>query len=196
MPVPLPTTTRRTLSIAILVGLVGCFTGGGPGGGKEDNPALEPANQQGEIELTSPDFDDGEEIPEEYGYQYANVNPSLEIDGVPEDAASLALVVDDPDALEPAGHVWVHWLVWDIPPETNEIPEQWEPGQAREGTNDFGDVGYGGPSPPDRPHTYRFKLYALETTLELETGATIGEFGDAFEEHVVAQTQLTGTFAP
>jgi Raf kinase inhibitor-like YbhB/YbcL family protein len=133
----------------------------------------------GDLELASPAFDHGERIPEEYGYTERNVNPPLEIDGVPDDAESLALIVDDPDAREPAGKVWDHWLVWNVPPETASIPEDWEPTDATEGTNDYGDHGYGGPNPPDREHTYRFRLFALDTTLEHGSDADAADIESA-----------------
>ncbi|WP_254769466.1 YbhB/YbcL family Raf kinase inhibitor-like protein [Salinilacihabitans rarus] len=148
----------------------------------------------GELTLTSPAFDHGERIPEKYGYDAENVNPPLEIEGVPDEAESLALAVDDPDAIEPAGKVWDHWVVWNVPPETTEIPEGWEPDDAEEGTNDFGEVGYGGPNPPDREHRYRFKLFALETTLDLPAGTDVEDLGEAVEGRIVAQTQLDGAF--
>lgn len=148
------------------------------------------------LELTSPAFDDGEPIPTEYGYDYRNENPPLRIDGTPDDASSLALVIDDPDAVEPAGKVWDHWIVWNIDPSRREIPDGWTPRDAVEGENDFGEVGYGGPKPPDREHTYRFKLFALSTLLDLDRGATKDELGQAMKGHVVAQTQLEGTYAP
>lgn len=150
----------------------------------------------GDLELTSPAFADGESIPRKYGYTNQNVNPPLTIDGVPSDAASLALVVDDPDAMEPAGKVWDHWVVWNVPPDRTEIPEGWSPADAVEGTNDFGETGYDGPNPPDKEHTYRFKLSALDTTLDLQAGATKDDLGRAMEGHVLAQTQLEGTYAP
>nr|WP_245726755.1 YbhB/YbcL family Raf kinase inhibitor-like protein [Natronorubrum sediminis] len=152
--------------------------------------------QEGDVRLTSPAFDDGEEIPDEYGYDAENVNPSLEIDNVSDDAESLVFVMDDPDAVEPAGQIWVHWLVWNVPPETSTIPEDWDSDEAVEGKNDFDEIGYGGPSPPDEPHTYRFKLYALDAVLDLEEGATVDDLGEAMDERVVARTQLTGTYAP
>ncbi|GAA0663301.1 YbhB/YbcL family Raf kinase inhibitor-like protein [Natronoarchaeum mannanilyticum] len=161
-----------------------------------DTPAHGDAEPTGELTLTSPAFDDGERIPEQYGRDGGDVNPPLSIAGVPADAASLALVVDDPDARDPAGKVWVHWLVWNIDPAREEIPEGWDAEGADEGTNDFGEVGYGGPSPPDREHTYRFKLYALDEELGVTRGATKGELGAAMEDSVLAQAQLTGTFAP
>jgi Raf kinase inhibitor-like YbhB/YbcL family protein len=116
---------------------------------------------------TSPAFDDGGRIPDRCGYEAENVNPPLEIDGVPDGAASLALVMDDPDAVEPAGRVWDHWIVRNVPPETTTIREGRPPSEAAEGTNDYDEVGYGGPNPPDREHRYRFKLFALDTTLDL-----------------------------
>ncbi|TYL36268.1 YbhB/YbcL family Raf kinase inhibitor-like protein [Natronococcus pandeyae] len=146
------------------------------------------------LTLSSPEFDDGERIPDQYGYDAANVNPPLEIDGVPDEAESLALIVDDPDAVEPAGKVWDHWVVWNIPPETTTIPEDWEPDEAMEGTNDFGETGYGGPSPPDREHTYRFELYALDTTLDLESETDADALESAIDGHVLAQTQFEGTY--
>lgn len=148
-----------------------------------------------EFALTSPAFRDGDPIPREYGYEERNVNPPLRIENVPEEAESLALIVDDPDAKEPAGKVWDHWLVWNVDPGIERIPEAWEP-DALEGRNDFGEVGYGGPNPPDREHTYEFTLYALDDTLELSSSATKGDLTEAMSGHIVAQSQLTGTYAP
>ncbi|AGB15517.1 Raf kinase inhibitor-like protein, YbhB/YbcL family [Halovivax ruber XH-70] len=160
------------------------------------NHALSVADQRGELRVSSPAFDDGDPIPDAHAYEGGNVNPPLEIAGVPEDATSLALVVDDPDAVDPAGKIWVHWLVWNLDPERDGVPRAWDPTDAVEGENDFGEVGYGGPKPPDGEHTYRFKLYALDTDLGLPTGASAEALGNAIEDHVVAQTQVTGTYAP
>jgi Raf kinase inhibitor-like YbhB/YbcL family protein len=161
-----------------------------------ENPVTGEVSQQGDLRLSSPAFDDGEAIPEQYGYDQENVNPPLEIAGVPEGAPSLVLVVDDPDAVEPAGQVWDHWLVWNVPPDTETIPEGWEPEQAQQGTNDFDEVGYGGPSPPDEEHRYRFKCFALDTTLDLSQETDAEALGGAASGHVLAATQLDGTFAP
>ncbi|WP_425499134.1 YbhB/YbcL family Raf kinase inhibitor-like protein [Natronosalvus rutilus] len=194
--------TRRTITTALVTILAGCFGGfGGPGdsgggNGDGDNPALARATQRGDLRLTSPAFGDGERIPDRYGRGERDVNPPLEIEGVPDDADSLALVVDDSDAVEPAGRIWVHWLVWNVPPETTTIPEDWEAAGAVEGENDFGGVGYGGPSPPDAEHTYRFKAYALDAVFDLEAGASADDLGAAMDGHVTAQTQLTGTYPP
>lgn len=148
------------------------------------------------LQLTSPAFDDGEPIPGQYGYTERNVNPPLRIDDVPEGAASLALVVDDPDAVEPAGKVWDHWVVWNIGPETTEIPEGWDAADAIEGTNDYEERGYGGPNPPDSEHTSRLDLYALDSTLDLSTSADADAVREATDEKILAETRLTGTYAP
>ncbi|MEF8787062.1 MAG: YbhB/YbcL family Raf kinase inhibitor-like protein, partial [Haloarculaceae archaeon] len=109
-------------------------------------PETENITQAGGLTLTSPAFEAGERIPEKYGYEAENVNPPLEIENVPDGTRSLALIMDDPDAVEPAGKVWDHWLIWNIPPEMTTIPEDWDPSDATEGTNDYDTVGYGGPN--------------------------------------------------
>ncbi|MFD1587207.1 YbhB/YbcL family Raf kinase inhibitor-like protein [Halorientalis brevis] len=151
-----------------------------------------------DLHLTSPAFGDGERIPDQYGYTAANVNPPLTIENVPEDAESLALIVDDPDAMEPAGKIWDHWLVWNVDPDTEALPEGWSPEEtdAVEGQNDYGEHGYGGPNPPDREHTYRFMLYALDTRLDLSAAADKDALQDAMTGHVIADTRLEGTYAP
>ncbi|MFB6090667.1 MAG: YbhB/YbcL family Raf kinase inhibitor-like protein [Halobellus sp.] len=148
------------------------------------------------MKIASPAFADGAPIPERYGYTERDVNPPLEIEDVPPDAASLALVVDDPDAVEPAGKVWDHWVVWNVDPDATTIPEDWDADGAVEGRNDYGELGYGGPNPPDREHTYRFVAYALDTTLALEAGATKADLEAAIEGHVLEEAALEGTYAP
>jgi hypothetical protein len=150
------------------------------------------------MRLSSTAFGEGESIPRRYGYREENVNPPLELRDVPDDAASLAVVVDDPDAVEPAGKVWDHWVVWNVPPETTEIPEDWDPSAdgATEGTNGYGETGYGGPNPPDREHTYRFVAYALDTRLDLPVDATKSDLESATEGHVLDEAELAGTYAP
>lgn len=148
------------------------------------------------LQLTSPAFANGDTIPEKYGYTAANVNPPLEVDGVPEEAESLAVVMDDPDAVEPAGKVWDHWVVWNIDPTTTTIPEDWDASGANQGQNDYGEQQYGGPNPPDREHTYRFKLYALDQPIDLDPEATKDELEAAMTGHIVDETLLEGTFTP
>ncbi len=180
----------------------GGYGGGGTGGTETAtatsaaNPAVGDVERRGGLALTSPAFEDGGEIPRKHGYREENVNPPLSISGVPEGASSLVLVMDDPDAVEPAGKVWLHWLVWNIPPSRTEIPEGWDPDEAVQGINDFDERGYGGPAPPDEVHTYRFKLFAVGRTLDLPESADKRDVGDAMQGDVLAATQLTGTFAP
>lgn len=149
-----------------------------------------------DLTLKSPVFSDGETIPRKFGYTKENVSPPLEISNVPKQAKSLVLVVDDPDAVEPAGKVWDHWIVWNIDPEVRKIPEGEVPKGAEEGMNDYGEQGYGGPNPPDREHTYRFKLYALDTKLDLSSSATKMDVEEQMKGHVLDETTLTGTYAP
>ncbi|MFB6134577.1 MAG: YbhB/YbcL family Raf kinase inhibitor-like protein [Halanaeroarchaeum sp.] len=148
------------------------------------------------IELHSSAFEDGKRIPDEYGYTAANVNPPLTIEEVPPEAESLALIVDDPDAVEPAGTIWDHWVVWNIPPDATSIPEEWDASDAVEGRNDYGEMGYGGPNPPDREHTYRFRLVALSGTVDLASGATVSDLEEKLEGLVIDQTTLEGTYSP
>ena len=145
----------------------------------------------GNLKLTSSAFEDGGEIPRECGYKNGNKTPPLTINEIPDGTKSLALIMDDPDAMEPAGKVWVHWVVWNIDPTTTELENLTE-----EGMTDFGEVGYGGPAPPDKRHTYVFKLYALDSKLDLPEGSTKSELENAMEGHIIEQAQLTGTYAP
>ena len=114
--------------------------------------------------------------------------------GSPDAAGALVLIVGDPDAKEPAGKVWDHWLVWDVDPEREQIPEGWSPAEATEGQNDYGEHGYGGPNPPDCEHTYRFRLYAVEEPLGLSPSAGKGDLVDAVTGRVVGKAGLEGTY--
>ena len=124
------------------------------------------------------------------------MNPPLTIKGVPPEAKSLTLIMDDPDAQAAVGKVWVHWVISNIEPTMTEIPESFTLSNIVEGKNDFGELGYGGPAPPDKRHTYIFKLYALDSKLELQKGATKAEVESAMKGHVIEQTTLKGTYAP
>ncbi|MEW6044563.1 MAG: YbhB/YbcL family Raf kinase inhibitor-like protein [Thermoproteota archaeon] len=146
--------------------------------------------------LQSPAFKDGREIPKKYGYKHDNVSPPLQIKDVPQGAKSLVLIMDDPDAMGAVGKLWVHWVVWNIDPQISEIAESSTPKGADEGTTDFGEIGYGGPAPPDKRHTYVFKLYALNSKLSLQKGANKKQVESAMQDHIIAQTSLCGTFAP
>ena len=152
----------------------------------------------GDLKLTSSAFSDGGEIPRECGYKNGNVSPPLTIRGYSHELKSLALIMDDPDAMRAVGKVWVHWVVWNIPPSleiaesTKNMPDTW----GIEGMTDFGEVGYGGPAPPDKRHTYVFKLHALDCKLELTSESAKADVEKAMEGHIIEQATLTGTYAP
>ncbi len=152
--------------------------------------------QQGELSINSPAFDDGEQMPDSVGYVNENDNPELEISGVPDEAESLVLVVDDPEAEPVAGHTWDHWLVWDIDPDAGTIPEGWNAPSAVEGYNDYVEQGYGGPSPPEGSHDYQFKLLALDSELGMPEETRKQRLGSAIamEAEVLAATQLVGYY--
>lgn len=145
------------------------------------------------LELRSPVFKDGDAILSKYTCDGKNINPPLEILGVPDSAKSLVLIVDDPDS--PA-KVWVHWLVWNISPDTKIIEENSVPIGATEGINDFFRTSYGGPCPQLGTHHYYFKLYALDAILELDSLATTKEkLEKAMEMHILDTSTLIGLYS-
>ena len=149
-----------------------------------------------EFSLSSPAFANGAMIPQKYGYKHGNVSPPLVIQGVPDNCTSLALIMDDPDAVGAVGRVWVHWLLWNIPSHTTKIQESQIPSNSLEGTTDFNEIGYGGPAPPDKQHTYIFNMYALDSVLSIREGATKNQLKEAMKNHIISKASLTGTFAP
>jgi len=148
------------------------------------------------LSLQSTAFENGEIIPRKYGYKHGNNSPQLKIEGVPEGTKSLVLIMDDPDAMGAVGKIWVHWIVWNISPNTKEIPENSIPMYSIEGKTDFGEIGYGGPAPPDKEHTYIFKLYALDVELSLQEGSTKTDVEKSMNDHIISKTKLKGKFAP
>ncbi|NOQ44231.1 MAG: YbhB/YbcL family Raf kinase inhibitor-like protein [Nitrosopumilus sp.] len=148
------------------------------------------------MKIESNAFQNGSEIPRKYGYKKDNVNPTLIIQDVPMDAKSLALIMDDPDAMGAVGKIWVHWVVWNIDPNTSEIKENSIPSNSIQGKTDFGEAAYGGPAPPDKEHTYVFKLYALDDKLSLDEGSTKSQLEEAMGNHVIAESKLEGKYAP
>jgi hypothetical protein len=143
----------------------------------------------GTMKIASPAFGDGAMIPSEYTCDGPDVIPLLEIRDVPPLAKSLALVMDDPDAVR---GVWDHWVVWNIPPSTKEISAQ---PQGVAGKNSRGDNAYHGPCPPSGTHRYYFKLYALDSMLDLPEGSTKQALGEAMKGHVLAEATLMGRYA-
>lgn len=149
------------------------------------------------IELTSPAFQAGETIPRQYTGDGADISPPLAWSDPPAETQSLALICDDPDA--PRG-TWVHWVLFNLPPDSRGLPENVPTfaileKQARQGRNDFGKIGYGGPAPPrGKPHRYFFKLYALDAVLPLTAGASKTQLLATMEGHILAEGQLMGKY--
>ena len=141
------------------------------------------------MQLTSDLFQDTGFIPPAYTCKGPGTSPSLRIADIPAEAVSLALIMHDPDA--PRGD-FVHWLVWNIAPATGFIEEGMVPAASRQGTNGFGNVGYGGPCPPSGTHRYVFELYALDTLLDVPDGADRSTLETALAGHTVATARLTG----
>jgi hypothetical protein len=146
--------------------------------------------------LESEAFDNGGVIPRKYGYKNGNNSPPLKISGVPENTSSLVVIMDDPDAMGVVGKVWVHWVLWNMSPNTKEITENFIPEGSVEGKTDFDEIGYGGPAPPDKEHTYIFKLYALDMILDLEKGSTKANVEESMKNHILAKVTLEGKYAP
>ena len=148
------------------------------------------------MKLESPAFKNQEEIPRKYGYKNENVNPPLKIKDIPNQCRSLALIMDDPDAMGAVGKIWVHWVVWNISPNIEQIKENSVPKNSIQGKTDFGEISYGGPAPPDKEHTYVFKLYALDSELTLKEGSTKAQVEDAMKSHIISESKLEGKYAP
>ena len=149
-----------------------------------------------QIEIKSSAFEEGGIIPKKYTCDGADVSPPLSWTSVPEGTKTIALICDDPDA--PMG-TWVHWVLFNLLADVKELPES-VPSEknldngAMQGTNDFGNIGYGGPCPPGGTHRYYFKFYALDTEVNLQGGATKKELLKAMEGHILAEGQLMGRY--
>ncbi len=145
--------------------------------------------------ITSPVFKSGGLIPHEYTCDGSDINPELSISGVPTHSKSLVLIMDDPDVPESVrkDRMWVHWIVFNIPPNTSRIPKNSQP-HGTPGMNTGNTLKYEGPCPPDREHRYYFKLYALDTLLDLPRGATKADVEKAMAGHILGQAELMGRF--
>ena len=139
-----------------------------------------------DFSITCSDFNEGADIPKKFGYKFENEEPNISFNRPPSSTTTLALIMDDPDAMVAVGKVWLHWLQYHNLTESSPV----------EGKTDFGEIGYGGPAPPDGRHTYIFKAYALDTELEQKEGFSKHELEDAMKGHIIAEAKLTGTFAP
>jgi len=161
-----------------------------------DHPSPETGGKTMEIIIKSSAFNEGELIPIKYTCDGINVSPPLSWSDSPQGTKSFALISDDPDA--PMG-TWVHWVIYNIPPDINELPENMPssrilPNGAIQGVTDFGSTGYGGPCPPSGTHRYYFKIYALDTILDLNSEVRKKQLVEAMEDHIIDQGQLMGKY--
>ncbi|MEW6706889.1 MAG: YbhB/YbcL family Raf kinase inhibitor-like protein [Pseudomonadota bacterium] len=150
------------------------------------------------MDIRSPAFAPQAQIPRRHTCEGDDIAPPLQWSGVPPRAASLVLIVDDPDAPDPAApqRTWVHWVLYNLAPDTTGLPEGGRPLPAgtQQGQNDWHRSGYGGPCPPIGRHRYFFKLYALDKVLPTLATATEAAVEQAMQGHVIAQAQLIGTY--
>jgi Raf kinase inhibitor-like YbhB/YbcL family protein len=157
-----------------------------------------PEGKVADLKIESQAFSHQGEIPKKYSCQGQDLSPPLSWGPVPEAAKSLALIVDDPDAPDPAApkRVWVHWVLYDIPPTEKGLDEgaKQPPAGAKDGLNDWGRPGYGGPCPPIGRHRYFFKLYALDVTLDDLERPKKADLEKAMVGHILAQGELIGTY--
>ena len=149
-----------------------------------------------QIKVTSSAFEEGGMIPSRYTCDGENVSPPLNWEQVPEATRTVALICDDPDA--PMG-TFVHWVLFNLPADTTELPEDFPddetlPNGARQGISDFGKTGYGGPCPPSGTHRYYFKVYALDTKLDVVSIMDKPTLLEAMEGHILAQGQIVGKY--
>jgi Raf kinase inhibitor-like YbhB/YbcL family protein len=144
------------------------------------------------LAVSSSAFPSGGSIPDQFTCKGANKNPPLQFNGIPAGAKSLALIVDDPDA---PGGLFTHWIVWNIDPAAKQVSEKSVPTGATEGTNDFGNLGYGGPCPPSGTHRYFFRVMALDRKLDLKSGAKRHELDKTIASHALARGELMGRYS-
>jgi Raf kinase inhibitor-like YbhB/YbcL family protein len=186
---------RRKAGMIVPVMIFLCACGGSP----QDIATVPKEETEGAkmaINVTSTAFEEGGAIPPRYTCDGLDISPPLSWSSLPDGAQSLALIADDPDA--PSG-TFVHWVLYNLPPDTlrllEDVPKQETlPSGAVQGLNGAGRIGYRGPCPPSGTHRYFFKIYALDTELDLEPGATKEDLVSVMEEHVLAEGRLMGTY--
>jgi Raf kinase inhibitor-like YbhB/YbcL family protein len=160
-------------------------------------PATSKVRRKNVLTVTSSAFRDGGMIPGKYTADGEDISPPLQWNGVPSNAKSFALIADDPDA--PRG-TWVHWVLFNWPAAEKSVPENVPPqpnlgNGAKQGTNSFGKTGYGGPAPPSGTHRYFFKVYALDTMLDLPRATKKADLLEAMNGHILAQGQIMGKYS-
>lgn len=181
---------RMCLPLLALAAFVSCQ-------GVDRSDAAKARKKKVEIKVTSSAFQNDGMIPAKYTCDGPDVSPPIAWNGVPEGTKSIALICDDPDA---PGGTWVHWVLYSLPASTKSLsehvpPDKVLPNGAKQGTTDFGKIGYGGPCPPSGTHRYFFKVFALDTMLSLNSGATKAQLVKAMEGHILAQGQLIGKYS-
>jgi Raf kinase inhibitor-like YbhB/YbcL family protein len=186
--------TRLTLSLVSLLTIAALCVGCG-----ESSPEAA-VDVDATFELSSPAFEDGGPIPVRYTCDGEDVSPPLEWRGLPPGVLSLALVVDDPDAVEVAGKVWDHWVLYNVPVRATSlaegVPDAVDLAGGAHNGRGTAMLGYQGPCPPPgRTHTYRFRMYAVDTVSDLPGGATRQQLMEAIAGHVLAIGELTGTYS-
>jgi Raf kinase inhibitor-like YbhB/YbcL family protein len=192
---------KSSTKILLFICIVGLTLACGAKKSEKENAGK--AGDMKTFKITSPDFANGDTMPVKFTCDGDDVSPKLEWSGTPVNTKSLALICDDPDA--PLG-TWVHWVIFNIPPDLDGFDEKYTPSKGLrkaftigespiDGINDFRCYGYNGPCPPRGPaHRYFFKLYALDTVLNLKTGASKADVEKAIRGHVIAQTELIGKY--
>ncbi|MDD5326450.1 MAG: YbhB/YbcL family Raf kinase inhibitor-like protein [Phycisphaerae bacterium] len=164
--------------------------------GSEQTDSEAVGGQKMEIKVTSSAFTEGGSIPAKYTCDGLEISPPLQWDGVPDGTKSIALISDDPDARK---ETWVHWVLFNMPADTRELEENIPSDKtlangARQGINDSRGIGYGSPCPPTGTHRYYFKIYALDTKLDLAAGVKKSDLLKAMEGHILGQGQLMGRY--
>lgn len=144
------------------------------------------------MKIESSQFQNSEKIPTKYTCDGADINPPLKISDVPDGAKSLVLIMDDPDA---PGGTWVHWTIWNILSDTTEIPENSFPSGAIQGITSSKTSGYHGPCPPSGVHRYFFKLFALDSVLDLPADSQVSQLMQAMNGHILEQSELIGVYS-
>ncbi len=145
------------------------------------------------MKIISSVFQHNQSMNSKYTCDGPDINPPLEFQDIPKNTKSLVLIMDDPDAMKPAGKVWDHWIIFNIPPETKKISENKEPSGIH-GIGTSNNLNYHGPCPPDAEHRYFFKLYALDKKLDLVEGTTKPEIESAMKNNIIDQAELIGLY--
>ena len=194
----------RNVARLCLAGFIAFFIGFGTFGYASEKSFYNANMRKGDVTMTltitSPAFSHNGEIPMRYTCDGEDISPALEWSGLPEGTKSVVLIVDDPDAPDPAAPkmTWVHWVLYNIPPDAPALPEGVRPKDlpkaTKEGLNDWKRTGYGGPCPPIGRHRYFHKLYALDVVLPDLDRPTKGKLEKAMERHILSKAELVGTY--